>query len=118
MEKAYLPLLLFLAPILQIVLCVLRYRGKIKLPIWAITILMLIAGFTFSYLAEFMVHPKNPAHPVMPMVLAFGVIVTGWSVPIIAIITGASQFFRWQAKRDREKAAALAKRFISTDLKL
>ena len=104
-------MLLFLAPVLQLALSIMRYRHKIKLPVWATTIIMLVAGMVFSYLAEYLIHPAPRIHPVMPMVLYFGVIITGWGVSIIAIITGTAQFFRWQRKRDRDKAIALANSF-------
>ena len=104
-------ILLFLAPVLQLVLSIMRYRRKIELPVWATMIIMLMAGTGFSYLAEYLTHPTPRIHPVMPMTLYFGVIITGWGVPIIAIITGIAQFFRWRAKRDHDKAISLAKNF-------
>lgn len=115
--KALILILIFFAPVLQIVLCVLRYHSKIRLPIWIATILMFGLGYCMSYCAQYLenplpLHPERLAHPTLPGVMIAGVLINIVGILVVDLFTSFAYLSRWQEKRDWEKAESLAKKII------
>jgi hypothetical protein len=93
-------LLMFIAPVIQIALSILRYHHKIALPIGIIMVLMLVFGYGLSiWIQSGFITPFSPQrppelHPSMPMVLYFGFMITTFTVIPIGIFACVVYYFR------------------------
>jgi len=97
-------LMLFLAPVLQIVLSVLRYHAKIRLPIGVSMLLMLGLGFLLSYWTQYIenpavFHPEHQIHPTIAMTMIAGCVITFTLVTFIALIAGITYHYKAEIQK-------------------
>jgi hypothetical protein len=96
-------LLLFVAPCMQIILSLLRLKGRIKLPLLIIDVLALSLGFVLSIasmgVSIYGLSPGIKCATGCAAFVFFGFLITVIAVPIIAIVT-------FLAHRSKKKMAA------------
>jgi len=99
-------IMLFIAPVLQIILSMLRINGRISTPIGAIVVWTFIAGIILTVISVLIVSHNIPHNPhsircgtIDAAFLFCGLFITIVSIPIIGLICGAAYSFNKNKSR-------------------